>query len=444
MAGFRARQRLQTHDRSDLGALDEGRSVEPGRAWRPEMKPGLLRRALLITLPSLLASSAADAHRPRPPLFIGFDAPRNGAIQYRSGWKLSVLITPRDPQGFDVISPSNQPFPAEGEEAGLLLQDLDGCPSVIDATCPSIPGDEIVFPFTADQDVPFIADGQGNPSLRNQLATAAGRPVFRYEGREIVVGPGIQPPVVSLPGGNLGEFDGIGYGANDDLPGLVLLSDTGVGRVLTSTLGVAGAVTGFDPLPTVRARNLAGLMTEVGFDLRRASRRTVVSTSLVVPENLFSPLVLFDECFSNGAPFCEIEEGSGAWRIDGGTLRPVERSIVDSFDFDTSPSPNVVDIEIRAVVVEGTAPTFVEDCNGDGQVTADDLRCEGYNVLSNEAVRTVTVGGFFLDCALQSELSSGAFGGPGANLIAVDFDQSQIVGSILCPTGGGRTTQPPN
>lgn len=404
------------------------------------MKPRVFGGVLLLA--TLLGSTPTEAHRPRPPLRIGFDAPRMGAIQYDSGWRLSILMTPRDPLGFSIVSSGSDPFPVLGSKAALLFQDLDGCPTLINPQCPVIPGDEIAFGFTPDDDAPFILDVAGDAALRTQLTSAASRPRFTYDGQAFILGPGIQPPPVTLPGGPpLGVEDGIGYGPNDDMPGLVLLSDTGVGQVFTSTLGAPGAVTGFNPLPVRRARNLAGLMTDVSFDVRRATDRTVVSTSLLVPPNLFTPHVVADVCVTT-EPFCVIGPATGEQRVDGGPRLPFVRESTDTFDFATSGRPNLVDIELRAIVVQGTAPTFVDDCNGDGRVTGRDLVCAGYTVLSNEAVRSVRVGGLFLDCTGSG--GSTTFSGPSQSAIDVDFDQSQIVGGIFCPTGSGRVTRPPN
>ncbi|MEM7677817.1 MAG: hypothetical protein AAF449_17610 [Myxococcota bacterium] len=182
----------------------------------------------------------------------------------------------------------------------------------------------------------------------------------------------------------------------------------------------------------------------MGFDLRRKSNRTVVSTSMIVPPGLFSPTILVDECAAlPNEPFCVVDiNNPGLQRVDGGMLEPYIFQAIDAFDFATATYPNVVDIEIRAVMVQGTAPTYVDDCSGDGQVTARDLVCSGYRVLSNEATTTVRVGGFGYICN-DGVAGSGPFGP--ARGLRVDFDGFPIVaGSIPCPTGSGRTTSPPD
>ncbi|MEO1338253.1 MAG: hypothetical protein AAFV29_21595, partial [Myxococcota bacterium] len=381
---------------------------------------------------------------PRP-LILRFETPGNDAIQYRSGWRFSLAMTPRQQTGFTIISTTNEPFPTYGDQAAILFQDLDNCPRILQPSCPDIPGDEVFIRFTPDQDLPFIADTEGDAALRDQLATDDSRPIFNYDGMSIPVGPGIQPPTLPATGTTGGAPDGVGYGANDDLPGLVLLSNVGVGRVLTSTLGSPGAVAGFDQLSPVRARNLAGLMTDVAFELRRIPERTVVSTSLLVPPLLFSELVIFDPCVApSGAPFCEFTDTSGLQRIDGGPIQTATIVKTDAFDFATAQSPNVAEVEVRAVMVAGNAPNFVDDCSGDGRVTARDLVCSGYEVLSNEAVRTFRVGGLFLDCRDSSfSTGPGPFFGPRAGLISVDFDNIFTPGGITCPSGSGRQTTPP-
>ena len=44
-----------------------------------------------------------------------------------------------------------------------------------------------------------------------------------------------------------------------------------------------------------------------------------------------------------------------------------------------------VNVTVRAVVVEGQAPDFIDDLDGNGKYTAQDVQLAGYVLLSNEA-----------------------------------------------------------
>lgn len=387
-------------------------------------------------------AEAGDTHRRRP-LFLRFDSPRPGGIQYSSGWELSLSMTPIQ-QDFGIANPGVQAYPLQGQPGVLLFQDLDGCPSMIDASCPVIPGDELFARFTSDFDLPFVVDREGDETLRNALSSTVARPVFVYNGIEREAGVRLAPPPPppgSVPPTLFLGPDGVGYGANDDLPGLVLLSNVGVGRVLDLELGSDTNVTGFEQRSPLQARNLAGLMTRVAFDVRVNARRTVLSTSMLVPPEMFTPFTLVDFCVTDEGPFC-IGLENGVVRIDGGPIVPFEIVEAGSFDITTASPPFAVDVQVRAVMVQGDAPTFVDDCDANNVINARDLVCMGYQLLSNEAVVDFRTGGFFLEC--EEAQAQTLFEGPGGNRVTVDFDGFPVIGQISCPSGGGRISPPPD
>jgi hypothetical protein len=127
-------------------------------------------------------------------------------------------------------------------------------------------------------------------------------------------------------------------------------------------------------------------------------------------------------------------------------LRRLESGPVEAFNFVSPPQNNdeiLLDIsstygtyplDLRAVVVEGVAPTFIEDKNRDGRFTAADLRKMGYNVISNEARLRVVLS---FD-VLVSETFTGRTCPP-ASLIYRDLDGNGRDGAINCSGTGGAT-----
>ncbi|MGI9295956.1 MAG: hypothetical protein ACR2PS_18385, partial [Pseudomonadales bacterium] len=251
--------------------------------------------AILLVLP-LTPALAAPASKP---IKLTVESPntkerKSETLQFRSGWPLTFKLEAR--RDFFFAMQFAGPYPELGLTSWLVFQDLDGCPYLggrfiegIGDPCADaeIPGDEIFVEFTPDVDFPGLVDEHGNEERRAALADSDSFVSFSHGSDEFTLGPAISE-----------TLDGIGYGPNDDLPGFVLLSDTGVGRVLVDQLGEFGnPVTGFDPVEPLQARNLAGLMNTVGYELGDRKLRTTITTSINVPRYLFSKLRLIDQCF---------------------------------------------------------------------------------------------------------------------------------------------------
>jgi hypothetical protein len=84
------------------------------------------------------------------------------------------------------------------------------------------------------------------------------------------------------------------------------------------------------------------------------------------------------------------------------------------------------------VLVEGVAPTFIEDKNRDGRYTATDLKLMGYRLLSNEVRLRQTVE---FDLAVTETVSGRTC--PPASLIYRDLDGNGRDGAITCSGSGG-------
>ncbi len=378
---------------------------------------------------------------PAPPKNAGDDDDDEGVVlplEFRSGWSLRFRLKPKRDFFFAMKGfaggGDTGPYPESGEISWLVFEDLDGClylggvfePGLGFPPCDDVPGDETFLEFTPDVDFVDLVDEIGRADLRDALADPAGFVNFSRDGFDFTLGPRVTTTA-----------DGIGYGANDDLPGFVIVSDTGVGRVQNGDLDSAGTGPGFDRVDPAVARNLAGLIHSVSYELSDVKFDTTVTASLHVPRALFGPLRIIDQCYlgESGLPGCP--GGFVAMRVDGGPIVPD--------DFAPSPDPDsgtsdVADVTLHAFVVQGDAPALLPDCNGDGTVDSGDATCLGYRLISNEVVvRFRQMGNHISVCHVVGDAwGNGNFAG----VTFADFDGNGGGVTINCPSGGGSTSDP--
>ena len=401
----------------------------------------------------------------------------------RSGWPLAFKLIAKLTNGQGIaVEREGISFPIAGSRSWLVLEGADECFVDVggqifnrDFPCrghndetaggpePIVLGS--VVEFTPDEDFPGRRDRHGNPDLQRLLQSDATTPSFGH-GPDVDGGRTLRSGVV----------DGIGYGANDDLPGFVLLSNVGVGLALTPGLAavhpidpVGGRPYVLPPSPfppastcnpncvgleipfdsqnwvateTTQARNLAGLMTSTAYELDDQNRRTTITTSMVVPKYLFAPTILADQNIDTSVP--SLGDGCPARqtiRIDGG---PLECSSGDLSQLGT-------ELQLRAFLVEGSAPPLWNDCNGDGIPSADDAECNfyydhdgfarPYTVLSNEIVITVNqlapvpvFGGSNVCFDQDDPWGTSSI----ANVTFVDFEGNDPAKRGQCPGGSGK------
>jgi len=394
--------------------------------------------------------------------------PKNSKnIQYRSGWPLTLKLSTSDKflLGTYVPGTGSAPaseFPESGTPAWLIFSDDDDCLYLEGHAEPasSLPCDdqtgagEVFLGFAPDVDFPGLEDldpGGGAGELRSH-----GRPDLRAALADLDFGPEWGGPYRS------GQLDGVGYGPNDDLPGLMIISNTGVGIVYDplefeddcdpeKTPNCEICLIENCPIPVLivpplgvlerweravpEARhNLSGLMGMVGYELNDQKLRTTVTTNLLVPRYMFSHLELRDPCYQGGPNCLSSRTRDAANRIDAGPI---------NFPWkDTSISI----VELRAFVINGTAPASLEDCNGDGQVTAKDAECEGYDLISNEIALEITqFGNLVEECNNMVDpwsVVAGPFGF-GQNVKLVDLNRNLNPFGIACPGGSGGVLPPP-
>jgi hypothetical protein len=297
----------------------------------------------------------------------------------------------------------------------------------------AITPDETYLQFTIDRDEAGVADGFArNPVVRAALADPlqSGAPEFLALTRDFTQGLNVDPPVPeSMPLGPFtggGADDGFGYGADDDLPGLVVLSPRGVGLVYADADGSPGTKTSdFEPVSPRRQWNLAGFLNSVNYELKSNGGTTVIHAGMTLPNGLIAPLIALDNCIGVHDGFGNCDAGEHRFRVDGGPVQAVAGGRSAQNLWTDLVSSQVY--EVRAFLVSGFAPAQLEDLNGDGKVTAADAKRAGYTVISNESVtRFRQVTGFV---CTEGNLAS---------IFGLDLDgNGQTSIGIFCPPGPG-------
>lgn len=372
------------------------------------------RRTALL---AAIAGTPLFASAAPPPVNLEFVHPETKAAQppwqKEFGWPLSLRITWSGALGiYDLDGgihdgPLSQAFVVFSDPSACfdsLLGEFDGT-----RLCLRTPPLETYLEFTADSDFRGVIDNHGN----DLLVESSNSPGVKFsalllDGNTYLENAG--PTIDSA------AKDGIGYGPSDDLPGLVLLSDTGVGVVLDDS---------FDRPAIVERRNLAGLLEWTGFELG-AGKSGSLSTGMQFPLGLLAQVIVADGAIgdSQGGSY----NGGVRYRVDGGpVMRDSTPSASISFVYDALVESSVY--ELRAFLVSGTAPAILPDVNGDGRVDATDAGLMNYTVLSNEvSLRIRMVPEWICDY----------------NVITRDLDGNGSAGDCNDgEIGPGRITRPP-
>ena len=394
---------------------------------------------------------------PKPPLVVLEQLsplPGDGSstsIQFRAGWPLIFRASVSDDdilglgriygeQGFEI---QNWQFPEVGQGGAVVFTDPDGIWSF--SIPPPSANDERVLDFYPDhgdstgvtEDIagaPFAQD----PARRFQLRPEFGGPLPQ----QTVDGTMVQTVIQ----------DGVQFGSDDDFPGLVILSNVGVGVVMETLAN------GWVPVMPRQARNLAGLTNSVGYELSDVQGRTSITAMMIVPRFLFSRIRLRDDCVgtvtfnTDGEP--ESCDGASIQRVEGGPQEPLQ----------PSGSIDESQVELRAFVVEPIWNSVanrldyldvVVDVDGNGQLTAADAEAMGWRVLSNEIVFNFRQIGSDVSTGQINANASLAFCNglarprdirqAGADFQA-DLDGNGFgfaLNAAICPGGGSGVTRPP-
>ena len=392
-----------------------------------------------LTIAALTAQAAQPPGKPPPKpealVRLSIEAPQNKKDlptprTYSSGWVLALKLEASASALGIAASQAPMTFPGTHDTGYVVFSDPDGClalppPFVRPDECVGLPTDETYLEFTNDVDQVGQPDYASNPERAAALADPAQSGAQTFIGWEDPVPDGnggfSEPghPAAYTVGPATGgtTADGVGYGADDDLPGLVLFSDTGPGRTYNAD---------YSPVAPRQLRNLAGFLSLVGYTLREPGGKTTVYASMLVPYGLVAPVMFADDCVGPGAPFCT---GAPKYRLDGGPVTvgtaPSAQSYPDLFDARS--------FVLRAFVVSGTAPSVLQDADGDGDVDAGDATLAGYRVISSE--ETVKLRQYHdTVCAVGL-----------ANVVYADFDgNGSAQYPYPCPAGPGQITPPPD
>ncbi|MGE0583126.1 MAG: hypothetical protein AB7P31_13465 [Steroidobacteraceae bacterium] len=390
-----------------------------------------LHPAALLFAASLPLPLGAIAHDDRrPPVRLAIEAPDAGhyeGLSTTTGWSLVLRIDAPDAVAV-VETPEEQTKPIGRREA-IVLTDPDGCIDmrhfpILRAGIPyqdcSGP-DETFLEFTSERFDTFdLPDAQtGNFQVREQLVddafvpgTLLDKAYLRTTAGDIAAVPRPQT------GGDLP--DGFGYGPDDDLPGLVVMANLGAARVFDER---------FDRSLGPAIRNMAGFITTVSQELRARRGGPALLAAMHVVGGMFEPIALFD--LDVDAPDVDFLR-----RIDSGPTEPFAFLGTPKKDDDVLrellSTYGPYDLELRAAIVEGIAPTFIRDMNHDGRYSARDLRAMGYRLQSNEARLYLTID---FD-VLVTETTTGRTCPP-PSLLFRDLDGNGRDGAISCSGSGG-------
>jgi hypothetical protein len=349
----------------------------------------------------LLAQDHARAKPAQPYVSLEILGTKGGvtSIQTAGGWPLTIRIAANSATGIGVHRYPDV-YPAGPQQGFIVFDDPDGCFSLSSirpiGCASSLPLDETYLEFLAGtnladllkapvDDVPAVRLGAAPQLLGWKEGDGNTNPydLGPYLGRNLVdAAPCVDADLN-------GVCDNYGYGASPNLPGLVILSDTGVGLVWGDP--------DKDSLNLVvprTARNLAGLTNSVAWTLNDCISpktlpdgctygRTGVTAHMNVPgvvpaapyQGLFTPVVRVDFNQPVNSQFTDV-----SYQIDG-LPWVFGRTLTD-----LSSDLNSWVTTLRVFVVSGRGPSQLYDANGDGVVTAKDAVRMGYKLLSSEEV----------------------------------------------------------
>lgn len=421
-----------------------------------------------VTCVLLSAAGSFPAAADDPPVSLHIDAPSsNGglALLSESGWpitvKLNIELPPPPEEGQPVPFPAyavRPDFPAVGQAGFLIFDDPDGCLNPPwddwlvdffdpDCTTPPQPSDETYLEFWLDVDLAGAADPEGNPDRQADLLdpNSSGGPEFDRWSNGVVLAcmPDTNDPNCNQFGPDTGgeTTDGFGIGANDDLPGLVVIAQYGIGNTYNEPV--------FEQTSPVGARNLAGLVNSVSYDLSDLEKSngkppkslkefSRIWAHLNMPPGVVRHIIQYDACVGEityqDPPFeTEIDhcEPGELWRVDGGPIEtaPMDYGRPDAASVDLL---NSTVFELRAFLLAGQAPNELSDLTGDGVVDSEDAVAAGYTLLSNE------------DSIEFLQLSQFLCFGGGLNAVYFDLDgNGEAFVQETCGAGPGDLGRPP-
>jgi hypothetical protein len=200
------------------------------------------------------------------------------------------------------------------------------------------------------------------------------------------------------------------------------MADIGPMRVFDEDFNLVGS----------RIRNFAGMLNSVTIELNDSFDGSSIMAFLRVPDGLLEPLTLVDRSIANPSVDFMTRRDSGPIQSHTFSTPPGNQRELIAAILATYPDVNVL---VRAVLVQGQAPAFIDDLNGDGAYTAKDLQLAGFTLLSNQVNLQIH--------AVQNDVLSefDPFKCPAA-ILAGDLDGDGQTG-YSCNTGNARSIRRP-
>lgn len=418
---------------------------------------GLARPALTALALNLLTTAQAAGPGPNDwaggnrLLSLTITAPESlppGGLLDESGWSLGFRLEARNWIGYQEVQERFEATPMGGTGENfevLILTDPDDCLDLshtgtvrgaLNDACPGGP-DESFVRFAIDgAEGPDASDIGCAPSFRSRLTDTLFADL-QSQGGPI---PFVEANKSFLPTGmSLGPFtedqlvfaDCYGYGGNDDLPGMVIMADIGGSQLVDTDLT-------FD---RSRTRNMAGLISSVGSELIDRRNRTAIVAELDITNRMLEPLLFIDLGAnaldsSNVTPF---KDPTFKYQIEDGAVETVtligEFTNAEILEEIQARVTGLYSVVVRAVMVEGEAPNFIDDLDNDGRFTARDVAAAGYTLLSNQARVRVRISPREL-----REEQGNSFACPN-NLVYADLDGDGLSGGCTAGDGSSRSVR---
>ena len=405
--------------------------VTPKRPWR--------RVAACLATSVFLMGSGFTDRPPGPPLKLKFTSPKADQARstlFTTQWPLTLRM--EIPRSVAFISTTEG---GKGRRTAWVYSDPDGCLDVSDFRisgpipyeegCAG-PDEKWVEATNERDDINFAvnnsgtrSDQNGNFVIRELMKDDPFNSATKLLNVQYYIDDNNKAKLVPRPrtGGDI--EDGLGWGADDDWPGLVLMSDTGAAKVLDFDLQ--------KPNGTQYIRNMAGLMQEVSSELLDRSHRSSVTGHAQVLAGMFEPVAVFDLSIDPAGPYGGFDFVRS---VDGGPVEGFNTDVMLGNNTETTvallETISPVDIVVRAVVVEGTAPDFIADMDGNGKYTQRDLQMMGFTPISNQTTLKTR-----LEFEALLSFPVGTINCPHRNLIFLDLDGD---GSNGDPNCGGTSS----
>lgn len=389
---------------------------------------------------ALVCCDVALAQSAEPPVTMRIHGPRAGntGVMITDGWSFKISADVENTVAFAQESSLSR-------SQALVYHDPDNCLDMRDYMFPrgSIEEgcageDESYIEFTVDSDQPGVLDQGGGLDARcghltDTKAIISAGPLDNKQNLFIgqLENPSEAPVLVPMGAYTGGvkntpditdpALDCFGYGADDDLKGLVIMADIGAARVVDWE--------GEDFPGISRIRNMAGLVDRVGYEFLDKKGRSAITATFEVNRGDLDPFAFFDA--SQTDPNVDF-----LMKIDDGPIQEMNYTGVPFTPFqilgEFLAATPLIEFKIRVVLVEGTAPDFIDDLDADGKFTINDLIAAGYTPLSNQAkLRVVAKSPEKASIALDYCTNR-------YSVIPKDLDMNGSFG-FSCSTGGGRS-----